>query len=182
MKITEFAIQGPKLIELKSFKDDRGFFVERFKKSIFDELNLPCDFIQDNFSRSTPKVLRGVHYQYSPPQGKLVTALSGRIYDVAVDIRKNSPTFGQHVAIELDGATPSWFWVPAGFAHGFCVMGDQCADVLYKVDNYYNAQGESGIIWNDLDLRIPWPLKNPLLSPKDAAMQTFADYKKTPIF
>jgi dTDP-4-dehydrorhamnose 3,5-epimerase len=181
MKITSFHIQGPLHIELKSFADDRGFFVERYKKDPFKELGIP-DLIQDNFSRSKPGVLRGLHYQWDQPQGKLVTATKGKIFDVAVDIRKDSPTLGQSISVILDGDSPSWFWIPAGFAHGFCVISETEADVMYKVNNYWNPKAESGIVWNDQDFNIQWPIKNPLLSAKDAVMQTFKNYLKDPKF
>lgn len=182
MKVTEFAIKGPLHIELKAFADDRGFFAERYKKGAFAELGLKAEFVQDNFSRSLPKVLRGLHYQFEKPQGKLVTALRGKILDVAVDIRKGSPTFGKHISVEIDGDKPSWLWVPAGFAHGFCVLGNDIADVMYKVDNYYNAQGEAGILWSDADLKVDWQIKNPILSPKDAILQSFKQYSENPKF
>lgn len=181
MDIQKFHISGLQLIKLKSFHDDRGFFVERYKKQAFSELGLP-EFVQDNFSRSKPSVLRGLHYQWDKPQGKLVTVLKGHIFDVAVDIRQHSPTFGQHVSVELKCSEPTWFWIPAGFAHGFCVLGNETADVMYKVDNYWNGQGESGIVWNDLELNISWPMKDLILSPKDLIMQNFSDYKSNARF
>lgn len=181
MKVTEFKIQGPKLIELKHFADERGFFVERFRQNLFSEIGIK-DLVQDNFSRSIPKVLRGLHYQFDKPQSKLVTAISGRILDVIVDIRHNSPTYGQHISVELDGTKPQWFWVPAGFAHGFLVLGNQEADVMYKVDNYWNGAGENGIAWNDPALGIQWPINDPIVSSKDQILQKFSDYQKDPKF
>jgi dTDP-4-dehydrorhamnose 3,5-epimerase len=181
VKITEFEIKGPLLIELKAFDDERGFFVERYKSAAFAKLGLPT-FVQDNFSRSAPDVLRGLHYQFDEPQSKLVTALSGRIYDIAVDIRHKSPTFGQHVGVELDGSKPAWFWVPAGFAHGFVVLDNQPADVMYKVNSFYNAKGENGIVWNDSSLNINWPVAQPLVSPKDALQPSWATYCAKPKF
>lgn len=181
MEVQEFDIKGPKLFTLKAFKDDRGFFCERFKVNQFSEHGLNS-FVQENFSRSIPKTLRGLHYQWEKPQGKLVTVLRGEIFDVAVDIRKNSPTFGQHISVTLKDSNPQWFWIPAGFAHGFCVLGNQEADVMYKVDNYWNSAGESGIVWNDPALKINWPIAEPLLSPKDAVMKTLATYAEDPKF
>ncbi len=181
MNVTKFDIQGPMLIELKMFGDARGFFTERFRKDKFAELELP-EYIQENFSRSAPGILRGLHYQFDLPQGKLVTCLSGRIFDVAVDVRRSSPTLGKHVSVEIDGDKPAWFWVPAGFAHGFCVMGDKPADVMYKVDNYYNPKGEQGIAWNDPDFAIKWPLSKPILSAKDEVAMRFEQYKLAPKF
>lgn len=182
MKITKFEIEGPILIEPKAFHDDRGFFTERFRVDTFREIGIPNSFIQDNFSISQPGVLRGLHYQYAPPQGKLVTCTSGRIFDVAVDIRSGSPTFGQWVSAELSGEKPSWLWVPAGFAHGFCVIGNQPAGVLYKVDCGWAVGGEGGIRWDDQDLKITWPETNVILSGKDLELPTFTQYTKAPRF
>ncbi|HEY8269666.1 MAG TPA: dTDP-4-dehydrorhamnose 3,5-epimerase [Pseudobdellovibrionaceae bacterium] len=168
MEIQKFDIQGPLLIHLKTFHDNRGFFVERYNENKFKELGLPTNFVQDNFSRSAYGVLRGLHYQNTPPQGKMVSCTFGEIFDVAVDVRKDSPTFGKHVSVRLQGDHPALFWVPAGFAHGFCVTSKQGADVMYKVDNLWSAAGEGSILWSDPDLQIPWPLETPILSEKDA--------------
>lgn len=176
-----FSIVGPKLLKLKKFADERGFFVERFKKVFADELGIQGTFVQDNFSHSKKDVLRGLHYQHSPGQGKLVTCLSGEIFDVAVDIRKNSPTFGQHVSIVLSSEDPALFWIPTGFAHGFVVRSES-ADVMYKVDCLYNAKNEGSLIWNDPDLKIDWGVNKPLLSPKDAVAPSFSEYKNAAIF
>lgn len=182
MNVQTFPIDGLLLFENKVFADERGFFTERYRADN-PELNfLNREFVQENFSLSRPGVLRGLHYQYDQPQGKLVTCMRGRIFDVAVDIRQGSPTFGQHVRLILDAEKPSWFWIPPGFAHGFCVLGDAPADVYYKVDSYWNGKGESGILWNDPELQIEWPIQNPTLSDKDLTLQTFADYKQAPAF
>lgn len=175
MEVIEFPINGLKLIKLKTFHDERGFFVERYNHAKFKELGLPTTFVQDNFSRSKPGVLRGLHFQYAPPQGKLVTCLSGEIFDVAVDIRKNSPTFGQHVSVSLSGDEPALFWIPAGFAHGFCVTSSTVADVLYKVDNLWNGAGEGCLQWNDKSLGIKWPTISPILSSKDMIGKTLTE-------
>lgn len=182
MKITEFSIKGPLLFENKAHHDDRGFFTERFREDLFKELGIFNKFVQDNYSLSKPGVLRGLHYQYAPPQGKLVTCVSGRIFDVAVDIRKGSPTFGKWISAELDGQEPSWLWVPAGFAHGFMVMGDQPAGVMYKVDNYWAPQGESGIKWDDSDININWPSQQAHVSNKDRELQSLTSYALHPKF
>ena len=182
MKVTEFEIEGLKLIEPMTYGDHRGFFVERYHQKRFEDAGLPTNFVQDNFSRSAPHVLRGLHYQFEPRQAKLVTCLSGRIFDVAVDIRKNSKTYGHHIAVELSGDVPSWFWIPAGFAHGFCVLGDSPADVLYKVDAHWGQNGESGIIYDDKKLNIPWPIKDPIITDKDRNLQKFEDYSARPAF
>jgi len=182
LNIETFPIEGLKLITLKSFPDSRGFFTERFKTSQFREAGLPTNFIQDNFSRSALRVLRGLHFQWERPQGKLVTCTSGLIYDVAVDIRNGSPTFGKSVGVELSGDQPQWFWIPAGFAHGFCVLGEKDADVFYKCDAEYNAKCEGGIRWSDSDLKVDWPIKDPFVSQRDEIMGTFQDYQKDPKF
>ena len=182
MKIIDTPLAGLKVIELNVFGDKRGFFVERFNEEKFKKAGLPTEFRQDNHSRSAPRVLRGLHYQYEPEQGKLVGGANGRLLDVAVDIRHNSPTFGQHFSIELSDTNGKLLWIPAGFAHGFCVLGDQPVDLLYKVTNAYNPNGEGGILWNDSDLAIDWEVKNPIVSERDQKMQSFADYKQNPIF
>ena len=183
VKVTEFPIRGPKLIEVATFFDSRGFFTERFQRERFQNLDLPAeDFMQDNFSRSAYRVLRGLHYQFQPAQGKLVTALNGRIHDVVVDIRRDSETFGQWLSVELDGSKPAWFWVPAGFAHGFVVTSEAGADVMYKVNASYSPSGEAGIVWNDKDLNIQWPFADPLLSGKDAMQGSWQAYLENPKF
>lgn len=138
-------------------------------------------FVQDNHSRSAPRILRGLHYQHTPCQGKLVGVIRGRIWDVAVDIRPYSQTFGQHQAIELSGDNGVLLWIPSGFAHGFCVLGDEPADVLYKVDAYYHPEGETGIRYDDPQLNIPWPVQRPLLSRRDADLQNWSDYCAHPV-
>lgn len=179
MKITEGRINGLKIIELAVHKDERGFFVERAHAEKFAAAGLPV-FVQDNHSQSLPGVLRGLHYQYSPAQGKLVGVTRGRVWDVAVDIRPHSPTFGQHEAIELSGDNGRLLWIPAGFAHGFCVLGDEPVDMLYKVDAYYHAAGEGGIAFDDQTLNIPWPLKSPLVSARDKALPRWREYCDNP--
>jgi dTDP-4-dehydrorhamnose 3,5-epimerase len=174
-------LAGLKLIELPIYHDTRGFFVERFNIRKFAEAGLPAvDFAQDNHSRSVPRVLRGLHFQTDPAQSKFVGAVRGRIWDVAVDIRVDSPTFGQHHAVELSDSNGRLLWIPAGFAHGFCVLGDEPADVFYKVDTLYSPSSESGVLWNDPDLKIAWPIRDPIVSDKDAKLASFADYRKHP--
>jgi dTDP-4-dehydrorhamnose 3,5-epimerase len=173
MKITNTFIEGLKVVELDIYKDSRGFFVERFNKKSFQEIGIPCEYIQDNFSQSSPGVIRGLHYQNNPAQAKLVGCVRGNIWDVAVDIRKDSPTFGQYFGIELSGENGKLLYIPAGFAHGFCVLGNELADVSYKVDGIYNKAGEGGIIYNDPTLKIDWPVKNPIVSDKDKLLPEF---------
>lgn len=180
MKVVPYEIQGLLLVELKVHGDARGFFVERFQLDRFRENNLPTQFVQDNHSRSAPGVLRGLHYQTRPSQGKLIGVIRGKIWDVAVDIRPNSPTFGQHIGVELSDMNGRLLWIPPGFAHGFCVLGDEPADVLYKVDASYNPAGEGGIAWNNPELAVAWPITNPTISGRDQKLQSFAQYKANP--
>jgi dTDP-4-dehydrorhamnose 3,5-epimerase len=180
MKVTRLDLEGVLLIELAVHEDARGFFVERFQIERFRQQGLPAEFVQDNQNRNRPGVLRGLHYQHTPAQGKLVGVTHGRIWDVAVDIRPDSPTFGQRVSAELSDLNGRLLWIPPGFAHGFCVLGDEPADVLYKVDALYNPTGEGGIAWDDPDLAVPWPIADPLISDRDRIMQSFATYRANP--
>lgn len=182
MKITDGPLEGLKIIELDVFGDARGFFVERYHTAKFAELGFTETFVQDNHSRSSSGILRGLHYQASPPQGKLVGVTRGRVWDVAVDIRPQSKTYGQHFGVELTGENGILFWMPAGFAHGFCVLGEEPVDMLYKCTGLYNAKGEGGVRFDDPDLNIPWPIQNPQISGRDQALQSFDDYKKAPVF
>jgi dTDP-4-dehydrorhamnose 3,5-epimerase len=180
MKVTALEPKGLMLVELVVHGDARGFFMERYQTARFSELGLPTGFVQDNHSRSAPGVLRGLHYQINPVQGKLVGVARGRIWDVAVDIRPDAPTFGRNFGLELSDMSGQLLWIPAGFAHGFCVLGEEPADVLYKVDAPYNPGGEAGIYWNDPELAIAWPLKNPIVSARDQWLANFATYKAKP--
>lgn len=168
-------LEGLWLLTLKLYRDDRGFFVERFRSERMRELGVQEEFVQDNHSRSAPGVLRGLHYQMSPAQGKLVSVIRGSIWDVAVDLRKNSPTLGQHFGTELSDENGKALWVPPGFAHGFCVLGNEPADVLYKVTGYYNPASESGVKWDDPDLKVSWPLASPIVSARDNALKSFRE-------
>jgi len=160
------------LIEPKPFPDDRGIFFESFKKSDFANNKINTIFVQDNFSHSIQYVLRGLHYQKSPnAQAKLVTVFRGEIFDVAVDIRKGSPTYGKWLGVTLSEKNHKILYIPEGFAHGFCVTSNE-ADVLYKVNNEYSPQREGGIIWNDPTLNIKWPTDTPIVSKKDAELPT----------
>lgn len=182
MNVEELTLAGLKIITLDVHGDERGFFVERFSESKFAAAGLPTTYMQDNHSRSAPGILRGLHYQHTPAQGKLVGVIRGAILDVAVDIRAQSPTYGQHVAVELSDMNGKLLWMPPGFAHGFCVLGDAPADVMYKVSTTYNASGEGGIRYDDPDLAIHWPLKSPQISSRDEAQQCFAEYQTRPAF
>jgi dTDP-4-dehydrorhamnose 3,5-epimerase len=167
VNVVPFDIDGPMLVELDLHGDARGFFVERFHLDRFRASGLPTDFVQDNHSRSAPGVLRGLHLQNDPPQGKLVGVANGAIWDVAVDLRPESKTFGRHIGVELSDVNARLLWIPPGFAHGFCVLGDRPADVFYKVTSPYNPRGESGVRWDDKDLAIDWPIRDPLISDRD---------------
>ncbi len=156
------------IFEPKVFGDTRGFFLESFNQKTFQTLTgLDITFVQDNHSRSSKNVLRGLHYQIQQPQGKLVRVVNGSVFDVAVDLRKSSPTFGKWHGVELSGENHRQFWVPAGFAHGFLVLSET-ADFLYKTTDYYAPQFERCVHWNDAEIGIDWGISEPLLSAKDA--------------
>lgn len=180
MKVTKLELEGLALIELAVHGDQRGFFVERFQEARFKEQGLPTHFAQVNHSRSAPGVLRGLHFQFDPPQGKLVGVTRGRIWDVAVDVRPHSPTYGKHCGVELSDMNGRLLWIPAGFAHGFCVLGEEPVDLLYMVDSFYSPQGEKGIAWDDPDLAVQWPVKTPMVSPRDSKLPSFAEYRAKP--
>ena len=155
------------LVEPKIFSDERGFFMESFRNSIFKKNGIDIKFIQDNLSRSKKDILRGLHFQKNPKaQAKLITVIRGEIFDVVVDIRKNSPTYGKWISEILSECNHKSLYVPEGFAHGFCVLSDK-TDVIYKVSEEYSPENESGIIWNDPKINISWPIKNPIISDKD---------------
>ena len=155
------------VIQTKIFSDKRGFFLESFKESEFISNGINKKLVQDNISHSTRGVLRGLHFQKNPkPQAKLVTVIKGKIFDVAVDIRKNSPTYGKWVSQILSEEEHNLLYVPEGFAHGFCVLSEE-ADVYYKVSNEYSSEHEDGIVWNDPNLNISWPLTDVIVSDKD---------------
>jgi dTDP-4-dehydrorhamnose 3,5-epimerase len=170
MNIEETALPGVLLITAKVFHDDRGAFFESFNLLRMIEAGLPANWAQDNFSQSRKNVLRGIHYQTIQPQGKLVSVAYGAVLDVAVDLRRSSPTFGRHVAVELSGGSGRMLWIPEGFGHGFLVLSES-AGFAYKVTDYYSSAGERTIAWNDPDLAIPWPVKaeDVIVSTKDAA-------------
>ena len=167
MKFTSTSISGLYIIEPDVFSDDRGFFLESYNQKTFSDNGIAVTFVQDNHSHSTQNVLRGLHFQRPPfAQDKLIRVTSGEVFDVAVDIRPDSPTYGQFESVILSADNHKMFFIPAGFAHGFCVISDS-ADFLYKCSNFYSKESEGGISWNDPDLKIPWPTPNPVLSAKD---------------
>ena len=173
-KASPWQIPGLLLIEGRSFPDERGFFMESAREDELRALGLP-PLVQDNLSRSKKGVLRGLHFQKPPmPVGKLVRCLRGKIFDVAVDLRRSSPSFGQWASVELSDEGNRMFWIPAGFAHGFCVLSD-LADVMYKVTDHWKPEVDGGIRWNDPALAIPWPQQRPVLTAKDAALPLLAE-------
>lgn len=177
MNVIDTAIPDVKIIEPKVFGDERGFFLETFRDDWFREHIADVTFVQDNHSKSAQGILRGLHYQTKHTQGKLVRVTHGEVYDVAVDMRKNSPTFGQHAGVLLNSENKRQLWVPAGFAHGFYVTSDS-AEFVYKCTDYYAPEYEQSVLWNDPALKIQWPLvegKKPLLSAKDKAAVQLAN-------
>jgi len=176
LKAISTNIPGVIIIEPKIFVDDRGLFFESYQKQRFIEIGIPFEFVQDNHSKSTRGVLRGLHYQIQQPQGKLVRVLSGEIFDVAVDIRRYSPTFGKWFGEYLSEENKKMLWVPPGFAHGFYVTSSE-SEVLYKASDYYAPQWERTIVWNDPVIGIEWPIESahPILSPKDLLGKSLID-------
>lgn len=177
MKVIDTKIPDVKIIEPAVFGDERGFFMETWQHKKFEELvsGKPTQFVQDNHSKSKKGILRGLHYQTENTQGKLVRVVSGEVFDVAVDIRKDSPTFGQWVGVLLSADNKRQLWIPEGFAHGFYVTSDE-AEFVYKCTDYYNPEAEHTLLWNDDSINIDWPNKvQPLVSRKDACGKRFSD-------
>ena len=168
MKITKTTLQGLLLIEPKVFSDSRGWFYESYVRKNYVENGITSEFVQDNHSKSSKGVLRGLHYQVNRPQAKLVRVTQGEVFDVAADIRPGSPTFGKWAGYRLSSENWLQLFIPEGFAHGFCVLSET-VEFLYKCSDYYSPYDERGIIWNDPDIAIDWPIENPILSEKDAA-------------
>jgi len=177
MNVVRTKLNDCVIIEPQVFGDERGFFLETFQTDRYAELaGITLPFVQDNHSRSSKAVLRGLHYQKTKPQGKLVRVVRGEVYDVAVDIRQGSPTFGQWEGVILSEENKTQFWVPPGFAHGFLVLSDT-ADFEYKCTDYYYPSDEGSIMWDDPDLNISWPIKYPKLSDKDSKAPRLVDLK-----
>ncbi len=175
MRRLETRLDGPILVEPVVHGDSRGFFHESYRREVYAELGIDDDFVQDNHSRSRHGIVRGIHFQTHPGQGKLVRCARGRVWDVVVDLRRGSPTFGEWEAFELDDIHGHQLWIPIGFGHGFCVVSDE-ADVAYKVTSYYDAQTEAGIRFDDPDVGIEWPAGVELLfSERDATAPRLAD-------
>jgi len=175
MNLIQTKLPGCFIIEPKVFGDDRGFFLETFHVSRYEKmLGISSPFVQDNYSRSSKHVLRGLHFQKRKQQGKLVRVVRGEVYDVAVDIRRESSTFGQWESIILSEKNKKQVWIPPGFAHGFLVLSES-ADFEYKCTDYYDPSDEGSILWNDSDLNIPWPVDKPMVSEKDSKANSFAE-------
>lgn len=174
MKVEETSFEGLLLIEPHCFQDERGFFLESFQEERYREFGIMERFVQHNHSRSSAKVLRGLHYQVKRPQAQIVTVMRGRIFDVAVDLRRVSPTFGKYFGVELSDDARRQLYMGPGFAHGFCVLSEW-ADVHYTVSRYYDHTDEGGLLWNDPDIGIRWPVDLPNLSPRDATYPRLKD-------
>lgn len=175
MEVISTNIADVKIIKPKVFGDERGFFLETFEQKRYQEmLGIELNFVQDNHSRSQKDVLRGLHFQKENPQGKLVRVVRGEVFDVAVDIRKGSPTYGKWVGVTLTEENKTQLWIPPGFAHGFVVLSD-IADFEYKCTNYYDPKSEECLLWNDPTVNISWPISNPLLSTKDKLGKTLQE-------
>ncbi|MDQ6873020.1 MAG: dTDP-4-dehydrorhamnose 3,5-epimerase [Gemmatimonadota bacterium] len=166
LQVRETDLPGVLIVTPPVFRDDRGFFLESFNEAAFAAAGLPTRFVQDNHNRSKKGVLRGLHYQLRRPQGKLVRVARGKIFDVAVDIRRGSPAFGKWVGVTLDDQEMSALWIPPGFAHGFCALSDD-VDLTYKVTEFYSPGDERGIRWNDPLLKIDWPVATPIVNSRD---------------
>ncbi|MEE9465069.1 MAG: dTDP-4-dehydrorhamnose 3,5-epimerase [Candidatus Neomarinimicrobiota bacterium] len=180
MEVQSTPLRDCLVITPKIFQDDRGFFIESWRRDLFsEELGLDLDFVQDNHSRSGRNVMRGLHFQWQPAMGKLMRVTKGRAFLVAVDIRLNSPTFGQWYGLEVSEESKQMVWAPAGFARGFCAL-EEITDIQYKCTGVYNQDCESGILWNDPAIGIKWPVSDPILSAKDEQAQTLAQWKERP--
>ncbi|MDC9818997.1 dTDP-4-dehydrorhamnose 3,5-epimerase [Pectobacterium polonicum] len=178
MQIIDTAVHGAKIIQPKVFGDARGFFLETFEKKRYQKmLNIDVDFVQDNHSRSRKGVLRGLHFQKTNPQGKLVRVVRGEVFDVVVDIRQDSPSYGEWCGVTLSEENKTQFWLPPGLAHGFVVLSD-IADFEYKCTDYYDPSDEGCLLWNDPEVGIEWPIADPLLSEKDKLGKLFKDLTK----
>jgi dTDP-4-dehydrorhamnose 3,5-epimerase len=181
LKIRETSLPGVLLLEPKVVSDDRGFFMEIYRADILREAGITDAFVQDNHSRSARGVLRGLHYQEPNAQGKLVRCTRGAIFDVAVDIRRGSPTFALSFGLELNEANKLMLWIPPGFAHGFCALEDD-SDLIYKCTSLYDRESDRSILWNDPEIAIDWPIKEPRLSGRDAMAPRLADAAALPVF
>ncbi len=180
MQFIKTKLEGVFLIKPQVFEDERGFFLESYSQKEFEKQGIDANFVQDNHSKSVKKgVLRGLHFQNPPyTQAKLLRVIKGSVYDVVLDLRKDSPTFGQWEGFTLSAENFDMLYVPKGFAHGFCTLEDD-TEFLYKTDEFYVPESEGGIIWNDPDLKIDWPVENPILKERDAKWPTFMEIKNS---
>lgn len=174
MKFNQTNIQGAYLIDLDIYRDDRGFFLESYQRQKYADQGLDVEFVQDNRSRSKKNVLRGLHYQIQNPIGQLIYVTHGEVFDVGVDLRKGSPTFGAHISFTLAADKPQQLYLPAGVAHGFCTLGET-NEILYKCTEYYYPEDEAGLFWNDPDLGIQWPIENPNINDRDGVYSRLKD-------
>ena len=176
MRVEKTHLPGVLILQPEVCRDERGFFLEHYHRRRYGDLpGLDLDFVQDNHSRSKRGVLRGLHFQEKHPQGKLVSVLAGRVWDVAVDIDPGSPSFRRWLGVELSAVNHRQLYIPPGYAHGFCALSEQ-ADLLYKCTDFHRPEDERGLLWNDPDLAIDWPLRDPILSSRDAANPSLRDY------
>jgi len=180
MKIEKTGLADVLIIQPKVFEDDRGFFMEVHRRDLFRDMGLDLDFVQDNHSRSQYGTIRGLHFQWEPAMGKLMRVTRGKAFLVAVDIRKNSPNLGQWIGIEVSEDDKRQVWAPAGFARGFCALSD-IVDIQYKCTGTYNSACESGILWNDPEVGIKWPVEKPVLSKKDEVAQPLRKWLENPV-
>ena len=178
ISIINEALNGLLVLQPEAFEDERGFFIEAYRKDQFAALGIHEEFVQDNHSRSSKGVLRGLHFQWEPPMGKVMRVTQGEAFLVAVDIRKGSPTLGQWYGETVSAANKKMVWAPAGFARGFCTLSD-FAEIQYKCSGLYSNKAESGILWNDPEIGIVWPIDNPQLSEKDKVAQTLEEWLAT---
>jgi len=178
IKVQNTELEDVIIVIPEVFEDERGFFTETYRYDQFVELGLPGNFVQLNHSRSAKNVLRGLHFQWEPPMGKMMRVLFGQAFLVAVDIRKNSPDLGKWIGITLSERDKKWIYAPAGFARGFCVLSD-FAEIEYLTTGVYNSKAESGILWRDKEIGIKWPVEEPVLSHKDKVAQTLSEWLKT---
>lgn len=174
MEVVDLSLSGLKLVRPKVFSDTRGFFRETYRKPLYENAGIDCIFVQDNHSYSKKGTIRGMHFQRNPGQDKLISVVAGIVFDVAVDIRPASPTFGKWEAVVLDGTKGEQLFIPRGFAHGFCVLSDE-AHLLYKVSSLYDPKEEMGFAFNDQDVNIDWPVSEPIVSERDSCCPAFKE-------
>ncbi|MCP4177567.1 MAG: dTDP-4-dehydrorhamnose 3,5-epimerase [bacterium] len=181
MKVSKCKLDGILIIEPDVFEDNRGFFLESYNRKKYEDIGIGVEFVQDNHSASTKGTLRGLHYQLNPGQSKLVRASLGEVFDVVVDVRKESPTFGQWESFIITAKNKKQIFIPRGFAHGFCVLSEY-AEFLYKCDEYYSPKDERGFLWDDPEINVNWPISKPVLSKRDLSHPLFKDLSESDLF